>query len=72
MPIPLTQAFRALAIGASNLGNAGGVWLGRLTVKYGYALDLLPWASATVTAVALAATWLAARMETPSAAHRLH
>ena len=57
-----------LNIGAFNLGNAGGAWLGGLVIERGYALDMLPWVAATVTAVALAVTWFAARMEIPSAA----
>jgi len=55
-----------LNVGAFNLGNAGGAWLGGLAIDHGLALDMLPWIAAAVTVTALAVTWLAARMDTPS------
>ncbi len=56
----------SLKFGAFDLGNAVGARLGGLAIKYAYALDILPWVSATVTAAALAAPWFSARMKTPS------
>ena len=55
-----------LNVGAFNLGNAGGAWLGGLAIDHGLALDMLPWIAAAVTVTALAVTWLAARMDTPA------
>ncbi len=56
-----------LNIGAFNVGNAGGAWLGGLAIGRGYGLDTLPWVAAAVTVVALLLTWIAARMDAPSA-----
>ncbi|SEA11519.1 MFS transporter [Paraburkholderia sartisoli] len=56
-----------LNIGAFNVGNAGGAWLGGLAIGHGYALDVLPWVAAGVTVLALALTVVAARMDAPSA-----
>src|SRR5579864_2444012 len=51
-----------LNIGAFNVGNAGGAWLGGLVIGHGYALDMLRWVAAAVAAVALLLTWIAARL----------
>ena len=56
-----------LNIGAFNVGNAGGAWLGGLAIGHGYGLDMLPWVAAAVTVAALLLTWVAARMDAPSA-----
>ncbi|MGF6755557.1 MFS transporter [Paraburkholderia sp. GAS42] len=55
-----------LNIGAFNVGNAGGAWLGGLAIGHGYALDVLPWVAAGVTVLALLLTFIAARMDAPS------
>jgi DHA1 family inner membrane transport protein len=55
-----------LNIGAFNVGNAGGAWLGGLVIGHGYALDMLPWVAAVVAVVALLLTWFAARLDAPS------
>jgi MFS transporter, DHA1 family, inner membrane transport protein len=55
-----------LNIGAFNLGNAGGAWLGGLAISHGLGLDALPWVAAAVSLAALLLTWLAARMDAPS------
>ncbi|MGF6775732.1 MFS transporter [Paraburkholderia sp. GAS334] len=55
-----------LNIGAFNVGNAGGAWLGGLAIGHGYALDVLPWVAAGVTVLALLLTFVAARMDAPS------
>ncbi|SDG79533.1 MFS transporter [Paraburkholderia phenazinium] len=54
-----------LNIGAFNLGNAGGAWLGGLAIGHGLGLDALPWVAAAVSLAALLLTWLAARMDAP-------
>ena len=54
-----------LNIGAFNLGNAGGAWLGGLAIGHGMGLDALPWVAAVVSLAALLLTWLAARMDAP-------
>ena len=54
-----------LNIGAFNMGNAGGAWLGGAVLTHGYGLDLLPWAAAAVALAALAVTWFAARLDSP-------
>ncbi len=56
-----------LNIGAFNVGNAGGAWLGGLAISHGYGLDALPYVAALVALAALAVTWIAARMDAPSA-----
>ncbi|SEJ23397.1 MFS transporter [Paraburkholderia diazotrophica] len=56
-----------LNIGAFNVGNAGGAWLGGLAIGHGYGLDALPYVAAVVALVALAVTWIAARMDAPAA-----
>jgi MFS transporter, DHA1 family, inner membrane transport protein len=52
-----------LNIGAFNIGNAGGAWLGGAVLTHGYSLDALPWAAAVVAVAALAMTWFAARLD---------
>lgn len=52
-----------LNIGAFNVGNAGGAWLGGVVLERGHALDSLPWVAAAVAIVALAVTWYAARLD---------
>src|SRR5476651_2113199 len=49
-----------LNIGAFNLGNAGGAWLGGWTLERGFGLDALPWVAAAVALAALALTAFAA------------
>ncbi|MEI5995940.1 MFS transporter [Paraburkholderia bengalensis] len=56
-----------LNIGAFNVGNAGGAWLGGLAISHGYGLDALPYVAALVALAALAVTWVAARMDAPAA-----
>ncbi len=51
-----------LNIGAFNVGNAGGAWLGGLALSQGLALDALPWVAAAVTVAALVVTALAQRL----------
>ena len=55
-----------LNIGAFNVGNAGGAWLGGLVIGHGYALDMLPWVAAAAAVAALLLTWFAARLDAPS------
>ena len=55
-----------LNIGAFNVGNAAGAWLGGLVIGHGHALDTLPWVAAAVSVVALLLTWFAARMDAPA------
>ena len=57
-----------LNIGAFNLGNAGGAWLGGLALQQGHPLDSLPWVAAVVAVVALGVTWYAARLDRGGAA----
>jgi DHA1 family inner membrane transport protein len=56
-----------LNIGAFNVGNAAGAWLGGLVIDHGHALDSLPWVAAAVSVAALLLTWFASRMDSPSA-----
>jgi DHA1 family inner membrane transport protein len=56
-----------LNIGAFNVGNAGGAWLGGLAIGHGLGLDALPWVAAAVSIAALLLTWIAARMDVPAA-----
>ncbi|MBV8626304.1 MAG: MFS transporter [Paraburkholderia sp.] len=56
-----------LNIGAFNVGNAGGAWLGGMVIGHGHALDALPWVAAAVSVAALLLTWYAARLDAPSA-----
>jgi DHA1 family inner membrane transport protein len=55
-----------LNIGAFNLGNAAGAWLGGLVLTHGLGLDALPLAAAGVAVAALALTALAARLDAPA------
>ena len=50
-------------IGAFNVSNAGGAWLGGLALGHGLGLDALPWVAAAVSFAALVVTWLAARLD---------
>ncbi len=52
-----------LNIGAFNVGNALGAWLGGLAIARGVALDALPWVAAVVAIAALLLTWIAARLD---------
>jgi len=52
-----------LNIGAFNVGNAGGAWLGGLALSHGFALDALPWVAAAVTMAALVVTAIAQRLD---------
>ena len=52
-----------LNIGAFNIGNAGGAWLGGLALGHHLALDALPWVAAAVAVLAVLVTWLAMRMD---------
>ncbi|WP_321887565.1 MFS transporter [Paraburkholderia bannensis] len=56
-----------LNIGAFNMGNALGAWLGGLAIARGVALDALPWVAAVVAIAALLLTWIAARMDSRDA-----
>ncbi|QTO47920.1 MFS transporter [Burkholderia latens] len=52
-----------LNIGAFNVGNAAGAWLGGVALAHGFALDALPWVAVAVTFAALVVTWLAMRLD---------
>ncbi|GGP22281.1 MULTISPECIES: MFS transporter [Silvimonas] len=52
-----------LNIGAFNVGNAMGAWLGGLALSHGQSLDVLPWVAAAVTAGALILTIFARRLD---------
>ncbi|MGN6084716.1 MFS transporter [Trinickia sp.] len=52
-----------LNIGAFNIGNALGAWLGGLALTHGAGLDALPWVAVAVTVAALAVTMLAAYLD---------
>lgn len=52
-----------LNIGAFNVGNAMGAWLGGLAIAHGVALAALPWVAAVVAMGALVLTWTAARLD---------
>jgi DHA1 family inner membrane transport protein len=52
-----------LNIGAFNVGNAGGAWLGGLALTHGLKLDALPWVAMVVALVAFAVTLVAARLD---------
>ena len=56
-----------LNIGAFNVGNAMGAWMGGLAIAHGVALDSLPWVAAAVSVAALALTWAAARLDARNA-----
>lgn len=53
-----------LNIGAFNIGNAMGAWLGGTLLDHGFALDALPWAAAGVTMAALGVALLSMRSDT--------
>lgn len=63
----------SLNIGAFNLGNALGAWLGGLVLGHGGGLSQLPWVAALLTlaglAVALGALWLSPATATRAANH---
>ncbi|WP_295975038.1 MFS transporter [uncultured Xanthomonas sp.] len=63
----------SLNIGAFNLGNALGAWLGGLVLGHGGSLSQLPWVAALLTlaglAVALGALRLSPAAATPAANH---
>jgi len=50
-------------IGAFNVGNALGAWLGGAALTHGAPLDTLPWVAVAVTVAALAVTALAAYLD---------
>ncbi|MDG0023401.1 MFS transporter [Trinickia sp. Y13] len=52
-----------LNIGAFNVGNAAGAWLGGLALTHGAKLDALPWVAVAVTVAALAVTLLAGYLD---------
>lgn len=52
-----------LNIGAFNIGNALGAWLGGLALTHGAGLDALPWVAVAVTVAALVVTMLAAYLD---------
>ena len=52
-----------LNIGAFNVGNAGGAWLGGLALSQGWGLATLPWVAALVTLAALVLTLWAASLD---------
>jgi DHA1 family inner membrane transport protein len=58
-----------LNIGAFNIGNATGAWLGGHALSHGVPLDALPWVAATMTlgavVVAGVAMWLDGREQPP-------
>ncbi len=53
----------SLNIGAFNLGNAFGAWLGGAVIARGFGLDALPWIGALVPLTAAAVAWIAIRGE---------
>jgi DHA1 family inner membrane transport protein len=55
-----------LNIGAFNVGNAAGAWLGGLALTHGAKLDALPWVAALVTVAALTVTLFAAYLDAKS------
>ena len=58
----------SLNIGAFNLGNAFGAWLGGMVIARGLGLEALPWIGALVPLSAFAVAWLAIRTERARAA----
>jgi MFS transporter, DHA1 family, inner membrane transport protein len=56
----------SLNIGAFNLGNAFGAWLGSLVIARGFGLEALPWVGALLPLSALAVAWIAIRGERAS------
>jgi MFS transporter, DHA1 family, inner membrane transport protein len=61
-----------LNIGAFNVGNAMGAWLGGLALSHGHALDTLPWVAALVTLAALAVTAVGMRMDSRELQSRMN
>ena len=53
----------ALNIGAFNVGNAAGAWLGGFALTQGARLDALPWVAVAVTIAALFVTILAGYLD---------
>nr|WP_238333456.1 MFS transporter [Luteimonas marina] len=53
----------SLNIGAFNLGNAFGAWLGGAVIAHGFGLGALPWIGALVPLSAFAVAWIAIRAE---------
>jgi DHA1 family inner membrane transport protein len=53
----------SLNIAAFNLGNAGGAWIGGLTIDHGSGLRLLPLVAAAVTCTGLALAVLSLRLD---------
>ena len=53
----------SLNIGAFNLANALGAWLGSETIARGFGLTALPWVAALVTLVGIALALFAVRSE---------
>ena len=58
----------SLNIGAFNLGNAFGAWLGGMVIARGFGLEALPWIGALVPLSAFVVAWLAIRAERARAA----
>ncbi|MCA8063439.1 MFS transporter [Burkholderia sp. AU38729] len=52
-----------LNIGAFNVGNAMGAWLGGMALSHGQALDTLPLVAAAMTLMAIAVTAFASRLD---------
>jgi DHA1 family inner membrane transport protein len=53
-----------LNIGAFNIGNALGAWLGGLALSHGVKLDGLPWLAAMMTLAAIGVSFVAMRFDT--------
>ncbi|WP_434212680.1 MFS transporter [[Pseudomonas] boreopolis] len=60
----------SLNIGAFNLGNAFGAWLGGAVIAHGAGLTPLPWIGALVPASALLVAWWVIRLERGTAVSR--
>ena len=54
-----------LNIGAFNIGNALGAWLGGMTLSRHIHLDGLPWLAAMMTLAAIGVTFVAMRLDSP-------
>ncbi|NIE56212.1 MULTISPECIES: MFS transporter [unclassified Burkholderia] len=61
-----------LNIGAFNVGNAMGAWLGGMALSHGHALDTLPLVAAAVTLLAIAVTAFASRLDRRETAQANH
>ena len=57
-------------IGAFNLGNAIGAWLGGVVIDAGWSLQSIPLVAAGITLAALALTVYTARLDRPPVASR--